>query len=157
MATERLDTVQDIQRAYGLTGDEDAGFGLADAGDDVGGSATAEGEEREASPLPLPADALTLSRAYEVKNVNFDRVTLKAPRGVDYWALGEPQEVQPNGLGGAVLLERLEVIRSYSLRMIEPPPHLKAIDVLEALNLADARKVRRAVLGFFEGAEGASP
>ncbi|TIP22614.1 MAG: phage tail assembly protein [Mesorhizobium sp.] len=85
-----------------------------------------------------------LSKRYEAHGEPFDSVTLREPRFEDLLALGEPYEVQ-RAAGNNVVIENVDTVAAYVRRCVTAP----GIEKLGALNLADARLVRDAVIGFF--------
>ncbi|MER8478435.1 hypothetical protein [Mesorhizobium sp. M1163] len=85
-----------------------------------------------------------LSKRYEAHGEVFNGVTLREPRFEDLLALGEPYEVQRAG-GNNVVIENVDTVAAYVRRCVTAP----GIDKLGVLELADARLVRDAVIGFF--------
>ncbi|RWK61788.1 MAG: hypothetical protein EOR85_13035 [Mesorhizobium sp.] len=85
-----------------------------------------------------------LSKRYEAHGEPFDSVTLREPRFEDLLALGEPYEVQ-RAAGNNVVIENVDTVAAYVRRCVTAP----GIEKLGVLNLADARLVRDAVIGFF--------
>ncbi|MER8506707.1 hypothetical protein NKH91_17755 [Mesorhizobium sp. M0894] len=85
-----------------------------------------------------------LSKRYEAHGEAFESVTLREPRFEDLLALGEPYEIQRAG-GNNVVIENVDTVADYVRRCVVAP----GIEKLVVLELADARLVRDAVIGFF--------
>lgn len=85
-----------------------------------------------------------LSRRYEAHGEIFDTVTVREPRFEDLLALGEPYEIQRAGTQD-VVIENTAAVAAYVRRCIVAP----GVEKLGELSIADARKVRGAVLDFF--------
>ncbi|SMC70256.1 hypothetical protein SAMN06297251_10627 [Fulvimarina manganoxydans] len=169
MAVRPVETVQDVFAAFGIEdNDEDAPvfgpakterhqFVPADGGN--GHSEPPTSEESvpdEPEPEPDTSGARRLSRAYEVRGIKFDRLMISAPRGEDYWEIGELSEWSFTAEGTPFRLTREHAVRAYAERCISVDRRVPAAEVLNSLNLADARMVRRAIMGFFEEPEGSS-
>jgi len=83
------------------------------------------------------------------------QVLVKEPTGRDYMALGEPSIWARNADGTSYVIEHTEVIEKYIERCLADP---KDPLLLSQLGLADAMKVKDAVLDFFGAArKAASP
>lgn len=81
------------------------------------------------------------------------QVVVKEPTGRDYFTLGEPSVWARNADGTSYVVENTEVLEKYIERCIaEPTDPL----LLSQLGLADAMKIREAVLDFFGAARQAS-
>ncbi|WP_376704684.1 hypothetical protein RQ479_08035 [Mesorhizobium sp. ISC25] len=85
-----------------------------------------------------------LSKRYEAHGEAFQSVTLREPRFEDLLALGEPYEIQ-RAAGNNVVIENVDTVAAYVRRCVVTP----GIEKLGVLELADARLVRDAVIGFF--------
>ncbi|RWI99689.1 hypothetical protein [Mesorhizobium sp.] len=85
-----------------------------------------------------------LSRQYQAHDTVFDTVTVREPRFEDLLALGEPFELQRAGTQD-VVIENTAAVAAYVRRCIVAP----GTEKLGELSIADARKVRGAVLDFF--------
>ncbi|MER8786881.1 hypothetical protein NKH71_03270 [Mesorhizobium sp. M0983] len=85
-----------------------------------------------------------LSKRYEAHDEAFESVTLREPRFEDLLALGEPYEIQ-RAAGNNVVIENVDTVAAYVRRCVVAP----GIEKLGVLELADARLVRDAVIGFF--------
>lgn len=91
---------------------------------------------------------IPLSRPYEVPGEKpFDSVTLRAPTYQDIVmdGLGYPQELQPNGHGGTMIVTYYSVVDAYAQRLIKAPKY----DAISGLSVEDTRKVEEAICGFF--------
>jgi hypothetical protein len=98
----------------------------------------------------MPKVTVKLSQSYSNPHeggVLFDTVELREPRYKDIFmdGLGEPQEYQPNGRGGAVLVTHYETIAKYIDRLAVKPTS----DLLGQVSAIDALRLQKAVLGFF--------
>lgn len=88
---------------------------------------------------------VALSRRYEAHGVAYDTITLREPTFEDLFALGEVQEWQPiSGGAGLMLITHDDRIRAYAERLAGTNAGR-----LSQLGLADAMKVKRAVVDFF--------
>lgn len=72
-------------------------------------------------------------------------VVLRAPKAADFFELGEPQVVAYGKEGLGYVAENTETVRAYIERLVIEPDAM----LLAQLSLADAMKVKSAVLGFF--------
>jgi hypothetical protein len=91
---------------------------------------------------------VTLSRSYEPPGVvPFKAVELREPTYADRYmsGLGIPQEWQPNGQGGGVLMTYPDVVDAYLQRLIVSPgyEHIATISAL------DGGRLEAAVIDFF--------
>lgn len=89
-----------------------------------------------------------LSRRYEVPGEEpFDSVTLREPTYQDIVmdGLGYPQELQPNGHGGSMIVTYHSVVDAYAQRLIKTPKY----DAISGLSVEDTRTVEEAICGFF--------
>lgn len=93
----------------------------------------------------MAGKTLALSRRYEAFGKSFDRIDLREPTFEDLFTVGEVQEWQPVSGGGSMLLTHDDRIRAYAERL----SGADAAAILPQLTLADALKVKRAVIDFF--------
>lgn len=97
-----------------------------------------------------------LSQTYTSNGVSFDAVTLREPTYADVYmsGTGAPEEWQPNGQGGGMLVTYPSTIDAYLQRLVKVPgyEHLSGLSVRDGKLLADK------VLSFFrEAATTTSP
>lgn len=94
----------------------------------------------------MAGKTIALSRRYEAFGKALDRVELREPTFEDLFTVGEVQEWQPvPGGDGSMLITHDDRIRAYAERLAGAD----AAAVLPQLGLADALKVKRAVIDFF--------
>lgn len=74
------------------------------------------------------------------------RVVIKEPTAGDYFALGEPSVWGRGADGNSFIVENVEVVEGYVSRCVQEPNDPL---ILNQMSLADAMKVKDAVLGFF--------
>ncbi len=89
-----------------------------------------------------------LSKRYEPPGETpFDHITLREPSYQDIVmsGLGFPQEGQPNGQGGVVIMTFWPVIDDYVRRLIVAPEYKD----IASLNFVDTKALQDAVCGFF--------
>jgi hypothetical protein len=89
-----------------------------------------------------------LSRRYEVPGEEpFDSITLREPTYQDIVmdGLGYPQELQPNGHGGSMIVTYYSVVDAYAQRLIKAPQY----GAVSRLSVEDTRTVEEAICGFF--------
>lgn len=142
-------TAQDIAKAFDLDGDDQ----FTPLHDEADKPAVEQPEPVTDSPEPMHEvkGSWAAAEAYKVRQITFDRLWLEAPTGEDLFAFGEPREWQPDGQGSVFLVTRNDVIKAYAeicIRCNSSRP-LTGPDILAALSLEDARKVRTAILDFF--------
>lgn len=77
------------------------------------------------------------------------RIVLREPTARDYFSLGEPSVYARNGDGAIYSVENAEVIERYIERCIAEPQDSLLIG---QMTLADAMRVKGAVLDFFTAA-----
>ncbi len=91
-----------------------------------------------------------LSRRYEVPGSEpFDSVVLREPTYADVFmsGLGLPEEWQPNGQGGGMLVTYPSTIDAYLQRLVKVgSPGYENLAIISAL---DGKKLADKVLGFF--------
>lgn len=147
-----LETADDIRKAYGLPepdAPQPAHVRPAPAEPPAAAPEPVEEDKPRPSPLTQPRLHIDLSREYEARGVRFSRIDLQPPRSADYWTLGEPYDVMPSAEGKAAYVEHIEVIRAYAAVCVKPDPRLSAGDMIDALDIRDARALKVAVLRFF--------
>ncbi|OLP56824.1 hypothetical protein BJF92_12190 [Rhizobium rhizosphaerae] len=96
----------------------------------------------------MAAKEVILSRRYEVPGVApFDRVTLREPTYADRYmsGLGLPQEWQPNGRGGGMVVTYPEVVDAYLQRLIVSPGY----EHISGISATDGGRLEAALAGFF--------
>jgi hypothetical protein len=88
-----------------------------------------------------------LSRTYTVHREVFDRVVLREPTFRDIYmdGLGEPEELQPVGNGGVMVVTDYAAVARYVERLAVKP----TAECLMDLSAADSRRLKKAVCGFF--------
>ncbi|MDB5582833.1 MAG: hypothetical protein JWR80_8009 [Bradyrhizobium sp.] len=88
-----------------------------------------------------------LSRSYTVHNETFDSVSFREPTYKDIYmdGLGMPEELQPTGNGGAMVVTYYSVIAEYVTRLAVKP----TAECLHELSATDAKKIERTISGFF--------
>jgi hypothetical protein len=101
----------------------------------------------------MDTKAIPLTTPITGHNGPISKVVVKEPTGRDYFALGEPSVWARNPDGTSYVVENTEVLEKYIERcIVEPNDPL----ILSQLGLADAMRVREAVLDFFGAARRAS-
>lgn len=100
---------------------------------------------------------IKLSQRYEPPGETpFDSITLREPNYQDIVmsGLGFPQEAQPNGHGGKVILTFWPIIDEYAQKLVRRPEYKD----LATLNFADTKALQDAICDFFlPAASAASP
>jgi hypothetical protein len=91
---------------------------------------------------------IKLSRRYEAHGAAFDEVHIRQPKLRDLLAIGDPIEAQPNNDGGRMLVEYQDRIEAYASRLIQKPGY----ETVQDLDLADAMRIKDAILDFFSDA-----
>lgn len=90
-----------------------------------------------------------LSRAYDnpFNKTMFDAIILREPTFRDIYVegLGAPEELQPNGHGGVLVITNYDVIARYAERLVVSPDHAAIME----LSQKDAKAVERAITSFF--------
>lgn len=97
--------------------------------------------------------SVRLSRPVITHDGKVDTLTLREPKGSDYFALGEPFVIARNQDGTLYTVENVLTIEAYARRCIQSPGTAATLD---DLTLADAHAVKAAVLDFFTEARQAS-
>lgn len=95
-----------------------------------------------------------LSRVYELHDVVFDAVELRAPTGAEYWRIGKVEEWQPVPGGGAALITYREVIKEYADVLpqrvfLKKVPAAVPPGLVDVLDLADTLKLEAEIVAFF--------
>ncbi|KQV27601.1 hypothetical protein ASC97_04280 [Rhizobium sp. Root1203] len=94
---------------------------------------------------------LKLSKRYEPPGETpFDRIVLREPTYQDIIMSGKgfPQEGQPNGHGGVMVVTYHEVVDFYAQRLIISPEYKD----IAGLNFADTKKLQDGICDFFHTA-----
>jgi hypothetical protein len=88
-----------------------------------------------------------LTQQYTAHDKVFDKVELRLPTYKDIFmdGLGVPEEWQPNGFGGSVLITDYACIGKYLQRLAVEP----TAECLTDLGPVDSLRLERAVTGFF--------
>lgn len=88
-----------------------------------------------------------LSKIYKVHDLTFDSVVMREPTFKDIYvdAIGVPEELQPNGRGGVLIITNYEVVGQYVERLAVKPTS----DCLLDLSVHDSKALEKAVIGFF--------
>lgn len=93
--------------------------------------------------------SVKLSTSYEnpFDKTRFDAVVLREPNFRDIYVegIGAPEELQPNGHGGFIVITNYAAIASYAERLVVSPDHAAILD----LGQKDAKAIERAICGFF--------
>lgn len=92
-----------------------------------------------------------LSQRYEPPGERpFDSITLREPTYQDIImsGLGFPQELQPNGHGGTMVVTYYPVVDAYAQRLVVSPEYKD----LAGLSFADTNDLQDAICGFFRQA-----
>jgi hypothetical protein len=95
-------------------------------------------------------EVVELANPIELFGKKVSTVKIKEPTGYQYSTIGEPRIMVHTGTGGGYFVEQPAEINRYLEGCID---HEQGADFLRLLSLVDAMTVKRALLGFFEGAE----
>lgn len=134
---ERLETVQDVEKAFGLPPRP--------------AEKTVDAVSARPAEKALSDQAFSLSRSYEVRGVMFAEIALRPPRGHEFWEIGDIVEWQLAGTSQPIRIENLSAIRAYAERCASVPgePSITGSAIVEALDMRDTLAIRKAVSGFF--------
>lgn len=105
----------------------------------------------------MPGDkTVRLSRRYEAHGRDFDSLTFRAPKMVDFEEIGEIAERQPSPMGGEMILYHDDRVWKYRDRLLKGGDSAPSSADLADLDLVDAIAVKDAITGFFSRARATS-
>lgn len=91
---------------------------------------------------------IKLSKRYEPPGeLPFESITLREPtyKDIIMSGLGFPQELQPNGHGGSMVVTYHPIVDEYAQRLIVSPEYKDLV----GLSFIDTKKLQDAICGFF--------